>query len=158
MSALGTATKTDDGYSLAHGVNPSGAATPHHIDASGNLAVNVASGGSTAILGTPLTGVIGGLVIAGAHGIHKLVGTNASNASAWLMLFDATVAPAAGTVPKAQRYVAFGIATAATVSDLDLGVRQVTVTTGVYLAWSSTPNTFTALASAVGLNAEAYGA
>ena len=103
-----------------------------------------------------LNGVIGGSVGSGIHTVTRIVGQNGSNTSLYLMLFDATSQPANGSVPLAECAVTLGgglsIPTENSRSDLSVGV-----STGVWLAWSSTPGIYTPITSAAGLSVEAYG-
>ena len=111
---------------------------------------------TTKLLGV-IEGAVDGIVVQGAHQIHKLVGTNGAVAGYYLQAFDGTQLPVQGAVPIAQVYVAFGIATGRARGEIDFGQRMVQTVDGIVLGWSTTSWSFTAVGSGANLGAEVYG-
>lgn len=110
----------------------------------------------TKLLGPSLAG-ISGLYAAGGKFIDRIIGNNTSGTSAYLMVFDSAVMPANGTTPIAEITTDFGISTAATENRETFSPDYLVTANGVYVAWSSTSGTLTAVLSGAGLLARIYG-
>src|SRR5581483_6574879 len=84
-----------------------------------------------------LNGAVGAMVNAGMHTVNEIIGQNGNSSgnSLWLQLFDSLTAPSAGAVPLAQVPVGYGAA--GYPSENSRTGLNVSISTGVYLAWSS---------------------
>lgn len=92
---------------------------------------------------TPQVGV---LIHSGAATLGGLVAWNASGGTAYLMAFDATSQPSTGTAPIWQSASCATTAFCATAANVPAG--GIRVTTGLYVAFSSTGPTYTQAAGA----------
>lgn len=143
--AIGTATKTDDGYPILEGKDSISGLVAAFTGTSvnGHEALDTHEMGKRVSLLGPSQQGASGEYVAGAHMASKVHADNFTGQTLYLQLFDSATLPANGSAAVAEITVGLGVAQAPTPADDIFVPDWLQFSTAIYFAWSTTPGVLT---------------